>query len=309
MIFRNNVNIIIVVYNGMQWLKRCLNSCNNFNTIIVDNKSSDNSVRFIQNNYPSITILSQNENLGFGAANNIGISYALKNNADYIFLLNQDAYLEEGTIEKLIEVHKNNINYGILSPIHLNGDGKKLDLNFSNYLQKNKKLLYDSLKHNFTNKVYEVPFVNAAGWLLPKNTLKNIGGFDPIFYHYGEDDNYCQRVLFHGYKIGVVIDSYILHDREFRRRKEEISNKDKLLLKERYLKYKLANINCDIDKNLIKERRKLKIQIIKFILRLRFRSAYYFFKELNLLNKIVPAVRKSRSITKKIGRHYLNIAQ
>jgi len=131
------VRIIIVTYNAMPWLFKCLESTKPFSVVVIDNNSTDETVRFIKENYPSITILAQKENLGFGQANNIGMSYALKHGADYVFLLNQDAYLENDTIEKLIEVHRKDENFGVLSPIHLNGKGDRLDQNFSNYLNYN----------------------------------------------------------------------------------------------------------------------------------------------------------------------------
>src|SRR5690606_5865627 len=59
-------------------------------------------------------------------------------------------------------------------------------------------------------------FVCAAAWLIPRNTLKVVGGFSPTFFHYGEDDNYCQRVLYFNLKIGICPDARIFHDREDR---------------------------------------------------------------------------------------------
>ena len=140
--------------------------------------------------------MKQESNLGFGKANNLGISYALNNSCDYVFLLNQDAYLEKDVIDRMLAVHKKNTDYGVLSPIHLNGEGNKLDKNFSNYINYNGNpyLYLDALKGE-TKEIYEVPFVNAAAWLIPAATLKIIGGFDPLFFHYGEDNNYCQRAL------------------------------------------------------------------------------------------------------------------
>jgi len=300
------VSIIIVSYNGLSWLPKCLKSIpTNYAVVIVDNNSTDSTVQFIQENYPLITLIQQTKNVGFGAANNIGISYALKQGADYVFLLNQDAYLKNNTIEQLIAVHKNNTEYGIISPIHLNGSGDKLDVNFSNYLAVNKEIIFDSLQNKFTNKIYELPFVNAAAWLLPIKTIETIGGFDPIFHHYAEDDNYCQRALFHGFKIGIVPNTYIYHDREFRTREEAISNKTKLLLKERYLKYKWANINIEIGSEIKKSKNKLRKLIVKLLLKLQFKKVSYFFSELSLIKKIIPKIEKSRELNKTIGLHYL----
>jgi GT2 family glycosyltransferase len=82
---------IIVTYNGMKWIEECLNSILNSSIpvfiIVVDNYSTDGTIKFIKENFSKIILLQQNENLGFGKANNIGISYALKHNADFVFFI------------------------------------------------------------------------------------------------------------------------------------------------------------------------------------------------------------------------------
>jgi len=301
------IQIIIVTYNGMNWLPKTLALIpNEYSVIIIDNNSTDATVKFILENYPTLTLLPQHVNLGFGAANNIGISYALKNGADYVFLLNQDAYLEKDTIEKLIEVYKNNAEYGVISPIHLNGEGSNLDLNFSNYLRQNKKLFFDALKNKYTEIIYEVPFVNAAAWLLPIKTLEIVGGFDPLFYHYAEDDNYCQRVLFHGLKIGVVPNTYVYHDREFRETTPINSIKDKLFLKERYLKSKWANVNIETENDIKKFKLDTLKLIIKLFFKLKFKQLDYYLNELLLIKKITNEIKKSRKINTAKGKHYIS---
>lgn len=85
----------------MQWLQKCLDSCKGYQVIIVDNNSTDGTVSFIKENFPNIHLIPQTENLGFGQANNIGIKYALEQRAEYVFLLNQDAYLQEGCLGNL----------------------------------------------------------------------------------------------------------------------------------------------------------------------------------------------------------------
>ena len=289
----------------MLWIDRCLLSCEGYPVIIVDNASTDDTVRFVQENYPSVILLSQTKNLGFGAANNLGISYALKNNAAYVFLLNQDAYLESNTIATLIDIHKKNSVYGVLSPIHLNGSGLSLDLNFSNYINVNKSLQYDSLKHNFLKTVYDVPFVNAAAWLLPRHTLEVVGGFDSLFFHYGEDDNYCHRVLFHGLSIGVSPLAFVKHDRELRGGKGILNDDEKLNLKVRAFKLRWANININNFEDVFNEKRKLKRLLIKLFIRLKWGRMRYYLKELRLFNNVIPEIYKSRTLNKNKGSHYL----
>lgn len=305
MVYKDKTYIIIVTFNGVEWLSKCMESTKNYVVIVVDNCSSDATVITIKKNYPEVILIEQTENLGFGQANNIGITYALKEGAEYVFLLNQDAYLQPDTVEKLIEVYNNNSEYGILSPIHLNGDASKLDKNFSNYIKANDALFCDALKGYFSKPIYEVPFVNAAAWLLPRKMLETIGGFDPIFYHYAEDDNYCQRVLYHGFKIGVVPNCYVLHDREFRPINNETNNSYNLILKERELKYKWANINIEVAEDIDSRKKYLKTLILKLFIKFKYKKMAYYKKELALINRVTPEVLKSRNINSKTGMHYL----
>ena len=105
---------IIVTYNGMIWIEKCLKSVvDQSEVIVVDNNSSDNTLNHIKQYFPSVKILPQSENLGFGKANNIGISYALNNGAEAVFLLNQDAHVEKECIDKLVKAHIENPEFGI----------------------------------------------------------------------------------------------------------------------------------------------------------------------------------------------------
>ena len=96
---------VIVTYNAMQsnWIDKCLRSLQNSTiastAIVVDNGSTDGTCEYVPNTFPDAVWLPQNKNLGFGQANNIGIRYALKNNADYILLLNQDATISLTVME------------------------------------------------------------------------------------------------------------------------------------------------------------------------------------------------------------------
>jgi len=306
----SKIFIIVATYNAIPWLSKCFKSTKPYSVVVVDNNSIDNTVSFIKDNYTSISILPQKENIGFGAANNIGISYALRQGADYVFLLNQDAYLEKDTIEKLIEVHKKNDNFGILSPIHLNGKGDRLDQNFSNYVNyaANPDFYSDFVLKKPLPIVYKVPFVNAAGWLISRQCLETIGGFDPVFFHYGEDDNYCQRVLFHGLKIGVVPKVFLKHDRETRIFKQELDGEKGIFSKqEREVKMEYANINNEDFsevKNLIKNRHKT---AIKLFIKLRFKSSKFYRMEAKLLKKIYSEIEKSRLLNKAKGPTYLDL--
>jgi GT2 family glycosyltransferase len=298
--------IVIVTYNAMPWIDRCLQSIGNYPVVVVDNASTDQTVTHIQSNYPNVDLLPQEKNLGFGQGNNVGIAYALSNGVEHVFLLNQDAYLVDNCLEILIKKQKQNPYFGILSPVHLNGKGDALDSNFGNYISSHKvpKLISDLLIDK-KEALYEVPFVNAAGWLLSRKCLETVGGFDPIFFHYGEDDNYCQRVFFHGFKIGVVINAFLSHDRENRQIKPfvKFSNEYYQQLERRY-KLIYADVNMDVSA-IQKEITRLKKIMVKQFFKLQLSNGLQTKKKLKLLVSLQNTLLKSRTINLQKGLHYI----
>jgi GT2 family glycosyltransferase len=97
------------------------------------------------------------------------------------------------------------------------------------------------LYFNTLKEVYASKYINAAGWLLPKNTLNTIGGFDPIFYHYEEDDDYLNRVLYHGLKVGFVPAARMVHDH--RDGHSALSNGQLTIRRQQYLLVRFTNLN------------------------------------------------------------------
>ena len=99
-----SVFVVIVTYNGAVWLDRNLSSLRHSDypvtTIAVDNNSTDASIEILEK-YSEADVIKSGENLGFGKANNIGITKALEQGADYVFLLNQDAWIFPDTISSL----------------------------------------------------------------------------------------------------------------------------------------------------------------------------------------------------------------
>ncbi|GAA4290510.1 glycosyltransferase family 2 protein [Aestuariibaculum suncheonense] len=298
------VFLIIVAHNGMTWIDRCLKSCGNYPVIVVDNASTDETVLFIEKQFPEVILLKQSHNLGFGAANNIGMKYALEQGADYVFLLNQDAYLEEDTLVKLVEAHKRQPDYGVLSPMHLNGTGDKLDYNFSLYITPNrcKGFYSDFCLRTVKNTVYETGFVNAAAWLLSRECIEKVGGFNPSFYHYGEDDNYAQRIKYHGLKIGVLANTFIRHDRGNKQGNVYFQNKQ--LVYERQLVMKYSNPFHEF--TFSKEYKKQLFSAFKGLLSFNIntvKKAIEMLKILNDLNK--TSIIANRAISKKSQLSFL----
>ena len=207
---KSKVLVIIVTYNAMQWIAKSIQSVMEseipLDLFVIDNMSTDNTVKHIKENYPSIKLVQNKANLGFGAANNIGLQYALDYNYPYVYLLNQDAWIKPDTIRLLIETNMAAPQYGILSPMQMQSNEKELDKNFSVVFSKAAQ----------TGSLILVKSVMAAHWLISRECLLEVGGFSPTFRHYGEDDNYCDRTRQKGFKIGIVTKAIAVHDRSNR---------------------------------------------------------------------------------------------
>ncbi|MDA8911050.1 glycosyltransferase family 2 protein, partial [Crocinitomicaceae bacterium] len=218
----NIITSVIVTFNSIQWIEKVINSLRKSslttNIIIVDNGSKDGTIELIEKKHPKIQLVKSDENLGFSRANNLGIEIAMNNNAEFVFLLNHDAWVQDETLDELTKIALKHPEFGILSPLHLNGTGDKLDENFSYYAGPKfcPNLIDDFYLGNNLKEIYESKFVNAAAWLISKDCLEKVGGFNPIFHMYGEDDNYVNRLHFKGYKLGIVPNSKIYHDRQNR---------------------------------------------------------------------------------------------
>lgn len=206
---------IIVSYNFEKWIDKCLGSlqASEYPTdiIVIDNKSQDNTVSIIKDKWKNVRLIASDTNLGFGKANNIGMCIAINEGYDAVFLLNQDAWIDKETISVLANASKDHHEYGILSPIHMNGKGEKPDKGFAFYagIKDN-----SDIPHSYTPT--DCKFINAAIWFIRTSVIKEVGGFSPLFYHYGEDKDYVNRVIYHGYKVGYISGIKGYHDREYR---------------------------------------------------------------------------------------------
>ncbi len=269
----------------MKWLERCLKSVVEssipLDAYIVDNGSIDGSQQFIEAHYPQFTLYQSPTNSGFGAANNIGLRHAIEHNYDYVYLLNQDAWVDPDTINTLIKQQKLNREYGVLSPLQANAKKSKLDLTFAITCANNIDIFSDYV-FNSVSKTYENYGVMAAHWLISRECLLKVGLFSPVFSHYGEDNNYADRARFHKFKVGIATDVLGVHDREYR---------DMPKSKEVYLLFiPFLTISSDINKPFFKSIFRAYIKTIYSAMSLSFkhRDICIFLK---YLFKIYPIIK------------------
>lgn len=299
---------IIVTYNGLHWYDRCLGSLQQstipVDVMVVDNASQDASANWIAEHYPEINLIRSGKNLGFGQANNIGLRYALDNGYDYVFLLNQDAWLHTNDcIERLVQAAENHPEYMIMSALWLYGSGERITKGSKQHMialeGPNNDFVSDLYLGRELHEVYETDYMPAAAWLLPRKTLEQIGGFDPLFSHRGEDDNYMQRVHYHGGKIGLCAKACICHDIEERPSnydaEHENWNKNMLIA--------LADINNN--QSVGQWKKQYLSKALKQITYFHWRAAMSNLGIWHFIDKQRNAVENSRNKNKYIGRNWL----
>lgn len=307
------VYCVIVTFNGANWIKKCLSSLNESSVetqiIVVDNASSDTTVEIVQSEFPEAHLLRQPENMGFGQANNMGISQALKSGADYVFLLNQDARVGKACLESLVSFSQQNTNFGILSSIHLDWEGQFMEFYFERFAAKQQIFLNDHVLKRSIKSVYEVPFVNAAAWLVPRIVFETVGGFDPIFFHYGEDNNFAQRVRYHDFKIGLLPEVVIYHDSPKRKLKYgEMFDEEYYRIETNQFKLKYGNILKDYDALGIKnELSKIKTRILMNASKLNGFKVRGYIKKYRLYNNAIQQIELSRQTNVLKAPNYLDI--
>lgn len=282
--------VIVVTYNGMKWVDRCLGSIRRSvmpaDVIVIDNGSVDGSCEYIRTNYPEVRLHCTGENFGFGKANNIGFEIAVREGYDYVYLLNQDAWVFPDTFSSLVTAMEADRSYGVLSPMQMAADSDRPDPRFQRRCPEAALNDWKNLRTgaSVTPKIYEVKFVMAAHWMISRACLLKVGGFSPSFSHYGEDDNYLHRARYHQFRCGILSVASAIHDREMRPMTKEASMRLKCVASV----VKISNpLNCLIWRLMFQPVELLAIAV-------RYSSPYVLRQIITLLKKYPVLVRNRR---------------
>lgn len=212
------ISIIIVGWNHWFTLENCLHSIykqkhKNFEVIYIDNASTDCSVLNISKRFPYVKIILNPKNNGFAKACNQGISIA---RGQFVFILNPDTELEYDAVGNLIKTISVNATIGICSPKILHFDNPKI-INSIGMTFNKRGRQYHIGDGEFDNGKYslerEVFMVAGAAMFCRKKMLDEIGGFDELFFAYGEDSELSLRAWWNGWRCVYNPESVIYHVR------------------------------------------------------------------------------------------------
>jgi GT2 family glycosyltransferase len=209
--------IVIVTFNGMGCIDNCLRSFEGEPDLILhvlDNASDDGTPEHIAAAYPWVKLTRLPRNLGFGAANNLGIAEALLRGNPYTMLLNQDTVVPPGTVRALRDFMERYPEFAACSPLQCVADLSRPDPNtLVAYLAPHACDYLADLVAGEHRGHYAVHGLNAAVWLVRSTTFETAGGFDPLFFMYGEDDDLLARWRHHGLRFALVPAIRVAHTR------------------------------------------------------------------------------------------------
>jgi GT2 family glycosyltransferase len=214
MIKNSKVAIIIVNWKQYELTKSCLFSlkkinCDDHQIILIDNESNQKELKSIKNQFENIVTFSNEKNLGFTGANNIGIKHAIKNEFEYVMLINNDTEVEKNFINPLIDSLEKYKNLGAVQPLILNFSKTKKVWNAGGFL--NKFFGYSYVNKNTEGIKKNIDWITGCCFFVRTEVIKKIGLLDDNFFAYYEDIDWSIRIKNAGYDLAFIESSVIYH--------------------------------------------------------------------------------------------------
>ncbi len=217
------VSIITVNYNQLEItcalfdsIRR--NSYKNVEVILVDNASKEDPALYVTTNYPEVTYLRSDVNLGFAGGNNLALPEA---NGEFLFFVNNDAELTDNCIEILLAQFDQNPNLGIISPrlcyYPSEETNHKQLIQFvgctpvNNFTARNKTLgILEEDKGQYT-QAKPIPYIHGAAMMIPKKVMEKTGPMDEMFFLYYEELDWSERIKKAGFEVYVEPNALVFH--------------------------------------------------------------------------------------------------
>ncbi len=232
------VTVVTVGTNERAWLVRCFSSLltgghagHRLVVRYIDNASGDGSTDLVARLFPDVKITFNRTNLGFSAANNIGMRLALdEDGADYVFLVNPDTQTPATLVRELTRFMQSRADYGIVGPLQYryssaphNGSCTLDSLN-----EWSEVALRSGERHAFAADWPDHPspagpedgrapgtlehaYVQGSALFVRAATLRAVGMFDEVFHTYYEEVDLCRRARWAGWRVALLLDLGIQH--------------------------------------------------------------------------------------------------
>jgi N-acetylglucosaminyl-diphospho-decaprenol L-rhamnosyltransferase len=204
--------VVVATYDALPWLEQCLESVASLRTVVVDNGSSDGTVAFVRERFPDVGVIEQ-ANLGLASAWNRGIEAT---DSDYVLILNADAWLTPGSLERLVAFAESRPDAALVGPRLLNPDGTlqrsvrgfptlwrlATEYFFLRKLGPRTTALNAFYAGGFDHdEVREAEFVMGACMLVRREAIAAVGLLDEEFFLFSEETDWCYRFAQAGWKV------------------------------------------------------------------------------------------------------------
>lgn len=238
-----NIDFVLISYNTAELTYDCIKSIYDttdyidFEIILVDNNSTDNTIDLIKKSFPKVNIIQNKSNFGYAKAVNIGVSHS---NSDLFIVSNTDVLFLKNTLSELLN-HLNE-NVGLFAPqqIYPNGKWQRSHGDYPGIIFGLKDLFFITsinriikpylYKFGITkNKIKNVPYCDGAVLLISRKAYDEVNGFDEDYFFFTEEIDFCYKINERNWKVQLNTFSEVIHYRGFSRKKNVNLNSIKLL--------------------------------------------------------------------------------
>lgn len=207
-------------WNGKQDTLECLQSLaqqsyQNLEIVVVDNGSQDRSVEAIREQFPEVTLICNEENLGTAVAWNLGMAYALQNGADYIGILNNDTIFDPDMFSELVKAAETDKRVAMTGPkVYYYDEPDVIQaaggyVNFTEVVSRPRG--YGKKDRGQYDVAADVDYVPACGVLAKASVVQEVGLLDPVYFAYFEETDWCWRMRQRDYLVRYVPKAVMWH--------------------------------------------------------------------------------------------------
>jgi len=216
-----SVFIIILNWNGWQDTIACVESCRklswpNFRILVVDNGSTDQSEAILRKRFPDVELIQTGTNLGFAGGNNVGIRHALREEADYIWLLNNDTVVDPACLDRMLEAAQSDERVGMVgskiyyhqAPETLWYAGGEIDLESGGLTR---HIGQDEIDEGNYDQPEETGYITGCSLLARREMLRDVGLMEEKYFLYFEDADWSLRARRKGWRLLYQPDARLWH--------------------------------------------------------------------------------------------------
>ncbi len=221
---------VVLSWNSKKYIVECLESLkkNNAEIILVEGGSTDGSLEFLKTKYPEHKLIETNKNLGYAGGNNVGLKYALEQNADFVWVVNPDIVVAPTALDEAMKVMTKDEKTAVVGSKVYFYPGFEFHKDRYSKKELGKVLWYAGGENDWKN-VYathfginevddgkydtpkEVGFATGSSMLFRCSALRQVGVIDEKYFLYYEENDLCQRLIKSGWKLMYAPKSVVWH--------------------------------------------------------------------------------------------------